>query len=102
MDEPICVETEAHDVLGFVTEDQARQLLKLRKAELRCDPKKRMRKIVLIASEAEPLRGKSRAMAAAGYCGHEKYTYDEPLPMAGHTIPMLKRYRPASGDFARW
>jgi hypothetical protein len=100
-DTPICVETEAADPMGFASEEEARTLLKLGKARLRCDPAKKLRSIVLIASEAEPLRGKSRALAAAGYSGHEKYTYDEMLPNAGHSICMLKRSRP-TGDFVRW
>lgn len=101
-DEPICVETEVGDSVGFVSEDAARFLLKCHKARLRCNPAKRIRSVVLIASEDEPLRGKSRAIAAAGYTGHEKYTYDETLPKAGHSIVMLKRHRPECGDFVRW
>lgn len=101
-DEPICVETEAGDSVGFVSEDKARFLLKCQKARLRCNPAKRIRSVVLVASEDEPLRGRSRAIAAAGYMGAVKYTYNEELPLAGHSIPMLKRHRPECGDFVRW
>ena len=101
-DTPICVETEAGDSCGFVSEDEARYLLKLHKASLRCNPAKRLRSIVLIASEDEPLRGASKAQAAMSYRGAEKYTYDEQLPLAGHSIVMLKRHRPGVGDFVRW
>lgn len=101
-DEPICVNTESGDTVGFVSEDNARALLKLNKATYTGNPAKRFRAVTLIASEAEPLRGKSRALAAAGYSGHEKYTYDEMLPNAGHSIVMLKRHRAGVGDFVRW
>ena len=101
IDEPICVQTESGDSVGFVSEADARHLLKLQKATLHCDPKKRIRAVTLIANEAEPLRGKSRAVAAAGYTGHEKYTYDEALPAAGHSIVMLKRAA-SNGSFVRW
>jgi len=95
------VATEGGDIVGWIAEDDARQLLKLQKATLVCRPGNKLRQIVLIANEAEPLRGKSRAVAAAGYTGHEKYTYDEALPAAGHSIVMLKRAA-SNGSFVRW
>lgn len=100
--ENICVCTEGGDTVGWLCEDHARHLIHRHKATLISKPGAKRRKIMLIASESEPLRGKSRAMAAAGYSGHEKYTYDEPLPNAGHSIVMLKRHRPNVGDFVRW
>lgn len=100
-DEPICINTESGDTVGFVSEQDARHLLKLHKATYTGNPAKRFRAVTLIADEAEPLRGKSRALAAAGYSGHESYTYREELPQAGHPIVMLKRLL-SSGSFARW
>jgi hypothetical protein len=99
-DEPICVNTESGDTVGFVSEDNARALLKLCKATYTGNPNKRFRAVTLVASEAEPLRGKSRAVAAAGYTGHEKYTYDEALLAAGGSRSSLARLPRPSPELA--
>jgi hypothetical protein len=103
VDCPIKVLIGSAEVLGYCSEDEARDRIRAGKATCQSEKRGVGRGIVVIEPEDAPLAGSAKQRAMAGYTGSPKYTYHEDIGVAkviGHQI-MLKRLTP-SGAFARW
>jgi hypothetical protein len=102
-DAPIKVLYGSCEVLGYVSEDEARDRIRSGKATCQSEKRGVGRGIVVIEPEDAPLAGSAKQRAMAGYTGSPKYTYHEDIGMShviGHQI-MLKRLT-RSGSFVRW
>ena len=97
---PIAVQTEVGDLIGWVSEAEAHALVTANQATVIERRKNKDRRVCLIADESRPLRGEEKARALAGYIGAVKYTYMESLH--DNKIVMLKRLDPKTGAFRRW
>lgn len=98
----IPVFTEGGDFDGTVDEDEARELIRLRRGTLVRDRKGTIRRIILIASVHHKLTGKARQQAIDSYRGIDKYTYREYFETVAAGCHMLKRYNTKTGTFVKW
>jgi len=98
----IRMQCPAQELVGWLTEDEARDVIKRGRATV-LNHGRRTRCIQLIADPDAPLRGSARAAAVAGYLGKAlQSTYVEPLPDAGTKVVSMMRFNPRTGQLVRW